>query len=68
MINLRSTMRLAQSILRRKSPPVQKKAPQKEPLKNIRPGAHFWNFTVLIAFQEMSYIKYEPRAPIFCLC
>ena len=26
--------------------PLQKSAPQKRPLKNIRPGAYFWNYTV----------------------
>ena len=50
MVNLLPTIRLAQSILKRKFPsvdkPVQKRAPQKGPLKNISPGAYIWNFTV----------------------
>ena len=43
-------MRLAQSILKRKFPSVDKplqKYAQEEPLKNISPGAYFRNFTVL---------------------
>ena len=49
-MNLLSTIRLAQSILKRKFPPVDKPlkkyAPQKGPLKNINSGAYFRNFTV----------------------
>ena len=49
-VNLLSTIRLAQSILKRNFPsvdkPLPKKAPQKGPLKNISPGAYFRNFTV----------------------
>ena len=50
MVNFLPTTWLAQSILKHKFPsvykPFQKKAPQKGPLKNISPGAYFWNFTV----------------------
>ena len=50
MVNLLPTLSLAQSILKRKFPsvdkPLQKKAPQKGPLKIISPGAYFRNFTV----------------------
>ena len=50
-----SHYKLARSILKRKFPlfispseyrPLQTKAPQKGPLKNISPGAFFLNFTV----------------------
>ena len=45
-------MRLAQSILKRKFPsvdkPLQKLTPQEGPLKNISPGAYFRNFTVFL--------------------
>ena len=51
-VNFLPTIRVAQSILRRKFPsedkPLQIKAPQKEPLKNISPGAYFRNFTVIL--------------------
>ena len=51
MVNLFPTIKLAQSILKRKFPsvdkPLQKQAPQKGPLKNTSPGAYFRNFTVL---------------------
>ena len=44
-VNFLPTIRLAQSVLKRKFPsvykPLQKKAPQKGPLKNISPGAYF---------------------------
>ena len=50
MVNLLRTIRLAQLILKRKFPsvdkPLQKYAPQKGPLKNISSGAYFRNFTV----------------------
>ena len=55
MVNFLPTVRLAQSILKRKFPSIDeplninpsKLSPSKEPLKNISPGAYFWNFTVL---------------------
>ena len=44
-----------QSILKCKFPsvhkPLQKQAPQKGPLKNVRPGAYFQNFTVFLILQ-----------------
>ena len=50
MVNLLPTIRLAQSILKRKIPSVDKplriQAPQKGPLKNISPGAYFRYFTL----------------------
>ena len=46
------TIRLVQSILKRKFPsvdkPLQKQAPEKGPLKNISPRAYFRNFTVFV--------------------
>ena len=49
-VNFLPNIRLAQSILKRKFPSVdkrlQKKATQKGPLENISPGAYFGNFTV----------------------
>ena len=51
MVDLFPVIRLAQSILKRKFPsvdkPLQKQAPQKGPLKNISAGAYFRNFTVI---------------------
>ena len=51
MVNLLPTIRLAQSILKRKFPsvhnPLKTYAPQKGPLKNRSPGAYFRNFTVV---------------------
>ena len=50
-VNFLPTIRLAQSILKRKFPsvdkPLPKLAPQKGPLKTISPGAYFRNFTVV---------------------
>ena len=55
MVNLLPTIRLAQSILKRKYPSVDKPlrikappkiSPSKGPLKNASPGAYFRNFTV----------------------
>ena len=59
-----SNYKLVQSILKRKCPsidkPLQKKAPEKGPLKNISPGAYFWNFTVdlkMIAMKHLSSLE-----------
>ena len=56
MVNLLPTIRLAQSMLKRKFSsvnkplriyrPLQRQAPQKGPLKNISTTAYFGNFTV----------------------
>ena len=54
------TIRLAQLILKRKFPsidkPLQKYAPQKGPSKNISPGAYFRNFTVLLIIITITVI------------
>ena len=53
-----SHYKLAQSILKRKFPsvdkPLQKQAPQKGPLKNISPGAFFSEFYGMFADQGPS--------------
>ena len=43
--------------------PLQKKAPQKGPLKNITPWAYFWNFMVLDADRIKSIIWLFPFPP-----
>ena len=63
MVNLLPTIRLAQSILKRKFPSVDKplriiirpskKAPQKGSLKNISLEAYFRNFTVFLIMQNL---------------
>ena len=58
-VNLLPNIRLAQSILKRKFPsvdkPLQNSAPQKSLLKNISPGAYFLNFAVSKWKNETAY-------------
>ena len=69
MVNFLSTIRLAQSILKRKFPSVDKplriQAPQKGPLKNISPGAYFGNFTVGMCLPK-GYAKGTDFEPYWC--
>ena len=61
MVNFLPTIRLTQSIWKRKFPsidkPLQKQVPQKGPLKNICPGAYFRNFTVCLRSQAIKKIQ-----------
>ena len=64
-VNLLLTIKLAQSILKRKFPSVDKPlrilASQKGPLKNISPGAYFRNSTVAISEDSFLYSIQSPR-------
>ena len=66
MVFLLLAIRLAQLILKRKFPsvdkPLQKQAPLKGPLKNISPGAYFRNFTVCSQRTKIHYTLH------YCSC
>ena len=68
MVFLLLAIRLAQLILKRKFPsvdkPLQKKAPLKGPLKNVSPGAYFRNFTV---FYHLKFNRFSNFCSSFSL-